>query len=67
MVDSRGHAGHVKLASMNNSDTPVAVAVSTMVNSGGISSVKQLSGGSWFHAMVLDIHSLAVDDFPSLR
>lgn len=52
---------------MNNSDTPVAVAVSTMVNSDGISSVKQLSGGSWFHAMVLDIHSLAVDGFPSLR
>lgn len=53
---------------MNNSDTPVAVAVSTMVNSDGIScNVKQLSGGSWFHAMVLDIHSLAVDHFPSLR
>lgn len=33
---------------MNNSDTPVAVAVSTMVNSDGISSVKQLSGGSGF-------------------
>lgn len=52
---------------MKNSDTPVAVAVSTMVNSNGISSVKQLSGGSWFPASVLDICSLAVDNFPSLR
>lgn len=52
---------------MNNSGTPVAVAVSTMVNSDGISSIKQLSGGSWFPATVLDMHSLAVDNFPSLR